>query len=229
MSLMDRKFIDVLNYNDNVIIVPTTGGRSYKFSPGSVEEPFVYPIVPEDVRYINSSCNVFKNGTLRFREEEANEIYEELGIKNFDAMLFTEDIDGMLLNPTMDNMNRIINITDGGQFERVRGRYYYLINNDYSVEVKVGKIIDERYKELRDGKRHSNISLSPSKNSEEAKKMDDMLKEYSAMKEQFNTLIDLLKKSGIKLDSNEDVTESVSKKTRTGRPKKNPVDQSDTK
>lgn len=238
MSLMDKKFIDVLNYNDNVIVVPTTGGRSYKFNPGTTEDPFIYPIAPEDIRFINSNCNVFKNGTLRFHEDEAEEIYTELGIKNYDEMLFTEDIDDMLLNPTMDNMNKIINISDSGQFERVRGRYYYLINNDYSVEVKVGKIIDERYKELRDGKRHTNISLTPSKKASDEKRLEDMLKDYSAMKEQFNQLISILQSSGISLpDKNhddksvEEVSTVTPKKTKIGRPKKSsiPVDLSSDK
>ena len=73
MSVMDKKYINVLNCEENVVIVPTTNGRCYTFEPGSLDEPCVLPIPSEEVRYINSISKCFKNGVLRFENDEAIE------------------------------------------------------------------------------------------------------------------------------------------------------------
>lgn len=169
MSIMDRKHIDVLSYEPNVVVVPTVNNRSYVFrAADSFDEPVVIPIPPDEITYINSNSSCFKNGMLRFREKDAKEMYEELGIKDMSQMLFIEDIDDMLLNPSLENLTKIVKTSDSGQFERIRGRYYWLTNNDYSLENKVGQIIERRYLELRAGKKKSDIVVSPVKKKEES-------------------------------------------------------------
>lgn len=226
MSLMtEKKYIDVLNCDDSIAIVPAANGRSYVFQPGSRDEPFVYPIPPEEVRYLNSSSNVFKNGILRFRENEAAEIYDELGIKNPEQLLFTESIDEMLLNPTMENMDKVIKIADGCQFERVRGRYYYLINHDYSIEVKVGRIIEQRYRELRAGKKHTQLVLNPVKTSTE-QMQKELLQQQQQLNQKYAAALEELKGkyeallSAVAAKTQEDDTESSNKKGRQSRAKK---------
>lgn len=46
-SVMEKKFIDVLNCDDNVVTISSLNGKGYTFEPGSVEEPCVIPIPPE--------------------------------------------------------------------------------------------------------------------------------------------------------------------------------------
>ena len=159
-SVIEKKFIDVLNCDDNVVTISSLNGKGYTFEPGSVEEPCVIPIPPEEIMYMNSTCSAFKNGVLRFRPEEQNEIFKAIGIKG-DDVLFIEDIDDAILNPTVENLQRMIDIKDGAQFERIRGRFYRMTNAGEDLSTKVKRLIDERYKELRAGKRNSELSVVP--------------------------------------------------------------------
>lgn len=177
-SVMEKKFIDVLNCDDNVVTISSLNGKGYTFEPGSVEEPCVIPIPPEEIMYMNSTCSAFKNGVLRFRPEEQNEIFKAIGIKG-DDVLFIEDIDDAILNPTVENLQRMIDIKDGAQFERIRGRFYRMTNAGEDLSTKVKHLIDERYKELRAGKRNSELSVVPA-----TKPVDNVQAELEAAKNQ---------------------------------------------
>lgn len=177
-SVMEKKFIDVLNCDDNVVTISSLNGKGYTFEPGSVEDPCVIPIPPEEIMYMNSTCSAFKNGVLRFRPEEQNEIFKAIGIKG-DDVLFIEDIDNAILNPTVENLQRMIDIKDGAQFERIRGRFYRMTNAGEDLSTKVKCLIDERYKELRAGKRNSELSVVPA-----AKSSTDAQAELEAAKNQ---------------------------------------------
>jgi hypothetical protein len=175
---MEKKFIDVLNCDDNVVTISSLNGKGYTFEPGSVEEPCVIPIPPEEIMYMNSTCSAFKNGVLRFRPEEQNEVFKAIGVKG-DDVLFVEDIDEAILNPTVENLQRMIDIKDGAQFERIRGRFYRMTNAGEDLSTKVKRLIDERYKELRAGKRNSELSVVPA-----TKPVDNVQAELEAAKSQ---------------------------------------------
>ena len=177
-SVMEKKFIDVLNCDDNVVTISSLSGKGYTFEPGSVEDPCVIPVPPEEIQYMNSVCNAFKNGVLRFRPEEQSELFDALGIKG-DDVLFIEDIDDAILNPTVENLQRMIDIKDGAQFERIRGRFYRMTNAGEDLSTKVKRLIDERYKELRAGKRNSELSVVPA-----TKPVDNVQAELEAAKNQ---------------------------------------------
>lgn len=176
--VMEKKFIDVLNCDDNVVTISSLNGKGYTFEPGSVEEPCVIPIPPEEIMYMNSTCSAFKNGVLRFRPEEQNEVFKAIGVKG-DDVLFVEDIDEAILNPTVENLQRMIDIKDGAQFERIRGRFYRMTNAGEDLSTKVKRLIDERYKELRAGKRNSELSVVPA-----TKPVDNVQTELEAAKSQ---------------------------------------------
>lgn len=177
-SVMEKKFIDVLNCDDNVVTISSLNGKGYTFEPGSVEEPCVIPIPPEEIMYMNSTGSAFKNGVLRFRPEEQNEIFKAIGIKG-DDVLFIEDIDDAILNPTVENLQRMIDIKDSAQFERIRGRFYRMTNAGEDLSTKVKRLIDERYKELRAGKRNSELSVVPA-----TKPVDNVKAELETAKNQ---------------------------------------------
>lgn len=196
-SVMEKKFIDVLNCDDNVVTISSLNNKGYTFEPGSMEDPCVIPIPPEEIQYMNSVCNAFKNGVLRFRPEEQNELFDALGIKD-DNVLFIEDIDDAILNPTVENLQRMIDIKDGAQFERIRGRFYRMTNAGEDLSTKVKRLIDERYKELRAGKRNSELSVIPATKPtenvqaelESAKsQMAEMQKQMAAMMQQMQNLM----------------------------------------
>ena len=62
MSVMDKKYINVLNCEENVVIAPTTNGRCYTFETGSLEDPCVLPLPTEEVRYMNSVSQCWYQG-----------------------------------------------------------------------------------------------------------------------------------------------------------------------
>lgn len=159
-SVMEKRFIDVLSCEDNVVTIPSLNNKGYTFEPGTVSDPCVIPIPPEEIQYMNSTSTAFKNGVLRFRPEEQEEIYTALGIKK-DDMMFIEDIDDALLNPTVENLQHMIDVKSSSQFERIRGRFYQMKNAGEDMSTKVKGIIDGRYEELRAGKLHSDIAVSP--------------------------------------------------------------------
>lgn len=214
MSVMDKKYINVLNCEENVVIVPTTNGRCYTFEPGSLEEPCVLPIPSEEVRYMNSVSKCFKNGVLRFEEDEAIEIYEELGIRDPDSILFVEKIDEMLQVPNADYMTRILNITESSQFERVRGRYYFLTNNGIDIQMKVGKLVEARYKEIVAGKLHTSLSVLPTTNESEVdkariKELEERSKSTDAMLAQLLAKISALESKNKSADSPVEDTQPI--------------------
>ena len=159
-SVMEKRFIDVLSCEDNVVTIPSLNNKGYTSEPGTVNDPCVIPIPPEEIQYMNSTSTAFKNGVLRFRPDEQDEIYTVLGIKKDDIM-FIEDIDDALLNPTVENLQRMIDVKSSSQFERIRGRFYQMKNAGEDMSTKVKGIIDGRYEELRAGKLHSDTAVSP--------------------------------------------------------------------
>ena len=215
MSIMAEKYIDVLNCNDNVVVVPTVNDRCYTFQPGSLDEPCVIPIPPEEIKYMSSISRVFQNGVLRFKESQQDEMYEELGIRNPDEILFTERIEDILLHPTAETLGKLINIRDSSQFERVRAAYYRLTSQEKDVSGKVGRAINERYKELAAGKLHTEITLTVPQ-----KQDDSSLKEQvSAMQEQLDRLTKLLAAAQAQAPAAAPVAEAVAEAPAADKPK----------
>lgn len=195
--VMEKKFIDVLNCDDNVVVISSLNNKGYTFEPGSVDDPCVIPIPPEEIQYMNSTCPAFKNGVLRFRPDEQKEIFDALGIKG-DDVLFIEDIDDAILNPTVENLQRMIDIKSSSQFERIRGRFYRMTNAGEDLSTKVKRLVDDRYKELRAGKRNSELSVVPAAKSpsdvktelETAKaQMAEMQKQMAEMMQQMQNMM----------------------------------------
>lgn len=173
-SVMEKRFIDVLSCEDNVVTIPSLNNKGYTFEPGTVNDPCVIPIPPEEIQYMNSTSTAFKNGVLRFRPDEQEDVYTALGIKKDDIM-FIEDIDDALLNPTVENLQRMIDVKNSSQFERIRGRFYQMKNAGEDMSTKVKGIIDGRYEELRAGKLHSDIIVSPVSKPVDASKVQEEL------------------------------------------------------
>lgn len=221
MSVMDSKFLNVYSYEDSVVTVPSLRNGGYSFPVGDEGEPSVIPIPPEEIKYINSVCKVFKNGILRFDANLADEIYEELGIRDTDSILFKENIDEILLNPDAESLKMIVNIKSSAQFERVRGRSCFLINNGHDISNKVIKTIDERYKEIRAGKLTSSIVVSPVK---KESKNDDKIEELYARLAQYEKMLAKLVATADDSDTKveikqEDEVAEVEKPKRTTRKK----------
>lgn len=219
--------INVLNYNENKVSVMVSPTESFTFEP-SVDgtTPSVIPMTFEQIRYANN-YNTFRGGFLFFEKNKEQEIYEELGISNWENILDNKGIREILLSPSYDGLNKIVDISDSAVFERVRAAFHKLkAEGTNDISVRVQQIIDTRYKELQNKKVTTSIIIEkkdiqesvPNKEVEslraENKAMQDQLAKMQEMMEQ------LLKQQANA--SNNDVTEkeNVTTKKSPGRPKK---------
>jgi hypothetical protein len=183
---IDNK-ISVLNYNEFSVIAPASS-RTYVFEPAVDDIPSLNPMPYSDIEYINSQSNAFRTGLLFFKEDQQEEIYNELKISNWKEILTNKEIENILLNPTMEGLQRIIDIKDNTTFERVRGILVKIKNsNSYDLSNRVINIIEARHKEFQHRILKSQIVLRskdvmPTKiETEEVKSLKNQLIEMKKM------------------------------------------------
>ena len=175
--------IDVLYFGTSPVGIKTKE-RNYIFESANGDNPFILPLTMPEIRYANSTCNHFKNGLLTFSDDIKEEMYKELRIQNWEDIKSDADIENLLLNPTIEGLQWVIDIQDNQLFERIRGIMVGLINAGADITVKVKSIIQQRFEEFRFGKiKNSEIILRP-KDVEARKdpKVDALEKQLADMK-----------------------------------------------
>lgn len=222
--------INVLNYNENKVSVMVSPTDSFTFEPSvDGEIPSVIPMTFEQIRYANN-YNTFRGGFLFFENSRAKEIYEELGISNWENILNNKEIQDILLNPTYEGLKKIVDIKDSAVFERVRAAFHKLkAEGTNDISVRVQQIINTRYKELQNKKVTTSIFIEkkdlaqPVPNQE----VESLKAENKAMQEQLATMQAMMEKllaqQSIKTETNEPQKDSATPKKSPGRPKKNAV------
>lgn len=150
----------VLNLSGSPVSVPTRNG-SVLVPGGSQESPGTMPMSFDDIVYGNSVSNAYKLKILCFEPEVEGELYEALRNYNWQDILTNEQIKQIVLHPTMEGLQKFIDITEPAYFERVRGVYISLRNAGLEISNKVGRVIDGRYQELLKRKFTSEIKLKP--------------------------------------------------------------------
>lgn len=204
---------------------------SYTFEPsldGLV--PSVIPMTMDQVRYANN-FNTFRGGFLFFTDENAKDIYSELGINNWTDILSNREIQNILLEPSYEGLKRIIDIKDSAVFERVRAVFHRLKSdrtNDISLRVQ--QIINTRYKELQRKKVNTEIVIekkdvaTPTSD----KEVESLKAENKIMQEQLATMQRMMEKLISEQPApvpetdvnNNEQQEVVATRKVTGRPKK---------
>jgi len=145
---IDNK-ITVLNYNEFYVISPAST-RTYTFEPADEGIPTLDTLPFSDIEFVNSHSNAFRTGLLFFKEDQQEEIYKELKIFDWKDILTNQQIEDILLNPTIEGLQKIINITDDTTFERVRGILVKIKNsNSYDLSNRVINVIEARHKEIQ--------------------------------------------------------------------------------
>ena len=144
--------ISVLNYNSFAVVISTkTEGFLVPAMTNGV--PSSIPLSYQEIEYINTSSNAFKTGTLRFEVDIEEEMYKSLRIVNWKDILTNKQIEDMLINPTMEGLQRIVDIQDVNYFERIRGIFVGLKNsNEYDISTRE-KVINTDTKNCRTDKR----------------------------------------------------------------------------
>lgn len=161
MSIRNRN--DVRVYNEQPFQINIVGqNKEYVFPPCDNGQPTMNYVSWQDIEYANSRGTIFVNGSLIFNESEQEEIYNELGIRNWkDTVWFDKDIVDTVENPTLEKMQRVIDITNVLVFERIRGKVVNYINHKKNVSQNVINIVNTRYRELSSGIVKSKIVIRP--------------------------------------------------------------------
>lgn len=192
MSL-DKENILVLSYNENQICVD--GAReSYKFKPSNGLEPVINIMPLSDILYINSNTQIIKTGWLTFEDKDKAEIFKELRIHDWENILTNDDIKQILIKPTMEGLQRIIDIDNISYFDRIRIILHALIQDGIDITTKVKNVIDTRYNELKIRQRVSSITLTPRNATVHLDKITELENQNKALKEQLDRFEKLMEK-----------------------------------
>lgn len=229
MSKYNTQDINVLNYNENDVFV--NGSKEhYKFAAsrnGNI--PTVVPIPMNELQYIASNTSIIETGWLTFDDDVKEEIYTELRIPNWRDILSNNDIKTILTKPTMEGLQKIIDIENQSYFDRVRIVMFKLMSEGVDITTKVNRIVTQRYDELQKRQRKSNIVLTKKDTTVSADKVRELseqnvslqsqLDEMKKMMEQMMTM-QVASQVEIKVENKEETVKEPITPKKTGRPPK---------
>ena len=217
MSIKENVSIPVLNYNESNVCIPTN--ISTHILPPAVDGvPSVDYLSFAEINYVNGISDCFRTGMVRFDDNDKEEVYSALNIANWENILTNDEIRDILLNPTIDGLQRIIDVTNRSIFDRIRTIFVSLKENtDNDISNRVIKIMETREQEFKRGVYNTQIVLKPKDIPEKSVSND----EINAIKEQNAMLMEQLAEmqkmiASLKSDKSETLNTETTKKT--GRP-----------
>lgn len=188
MSKYNTQDINVLNYNENDIFVDGSK-EHYKFSASrDGKTPTIVPIPFNELQYIASNTNIITTGWLTFDDDIKEEIYKELRIVNWKDILSNDDIRNILTKPTMEGLQKIIDIENQSYFDRVRIVMFKLMNDGVDITTKVSRIVSQRYDELQKRQRKSSIVLTKKDTTISADKVKELSEQNASLQSQLDEM-----------------------------------------
>lgn len=184
--LQKNKTYLVLNPNPSGVAV-STRHESYLIPGGTEEAPGTWPFSVDEIIQINANSIAFKAGCLFFEPEFEEDIYKELRIYNWRDILRNKDIEDIILYPTREKLQRIVDIDNDFVFERAYGVYVGLKSANYGISGNVQTVFNTRHKEFKAGKRKSAIVLSEKPSADNAE-LEEMRAKLAAMEEMVRRL-----------------------------------------
>ncbi|MBQ2641129.1 MAG: hypothetical protein IJG15_03940 [Lachnospiraceae bacterium] len=175
----------VINYGRSPVCVASRT-QSMKIPGSDGKTPAEQPLSLDEIIEINSLGGAFKLGLLRFEEEYEEEIYDLLRIRDWRSILTDEQIEDILLHPTLETLQKIVDIKDQLTFDRVRGIYTGLKSVAADVPGKVDTVINERAREFARKITTSRIQLVPKK--DESSEVEALKEQMAKMQEQMAAL-----------------------------------------
>lgn len=217
MSIKENVSIPVLNYNESNVCIPTN--ISTHILPPAVDGvPSVDYLSFAEINYVNGISDCFRTGMVRFDDNDKEEVYSALNIANWENILTNDEIRDILLNPTIDGLQRIIDVTNRSIFDRIRTIFVSLKENtDNDISNRVIKIMETREQEFKRGVYNTQIVLKPKDIPEKSVSNN----EINAIKEQNAMLMEQLAEmqkmiASLKSDKSETPNAETTKKV--GRP-----------
>lgn len=188
MSIKENVSIPIFNYNESNICIPTNVS-THILPPAIDEVPSVDYLSFAEINYINGISDCFRTGLVRFDDNDKEEIYKALNIANWEDILTNNEIREIFLNPTIEGLQKIIDITNVSIFDRIKTIFVSLKENtDNDISNRVIKIMETREQEFKRGIYKSQIVLKPKDVPEKTVSND----EINAIKEQNTMLMEQL-------------------------------------
>lgn len=193
MSKYKTQDINVLNYNENDVFV--NGSKEhYKFAASrNGKNPTIVPIPFNELQYIASNTNIIATGWLTFDDDIKEEIYTELRIPNWKDILSNDDIKTILTKPTMEGLQKIIDIENQSYFDRVRIAMFKLMSDGVDITTKVGRIVNRRYDELQKKQRKSSIVLTKKDTSVSVDTVRELSEQNASLQSQLDEMKKMMK------------------------------------
>lgn len=188
MSIKENVSIPIFNYNESNICIPTNVS-THILPPAIDGVPSVDYLSFAEINYINGISDCFRTGLVRFDDNDKEEIYKALNIGNWEDILTNNEIREILLNPTIEGLQKIIDITNVSIFDRIKTIFVSLKENtDNDISNRAIKIMETREQEFKRGIYKSQIVLKPKDVPEKTVSND----EINAIKEQNTMLMEQL-------------------------------------
>ena len=218
MSIKENVSIAVLNYNESNICIPTN--ISTHILPPAVDGvPSVDYLSFAEINYVNGISDCFRTGLVQFEDKDKEEIYSASHFSDWKNIITNAEIKDILLNPTIEGLQKIIGVTNKSVFDRIRTIFVGLKENpDNDISNRVIKIMETRENEFKRGIYKSQIILKPKDASEKAISKDeiDAIKEQNAML--MNQLADMQKMLASMQKENTDEKAVAETAKKVGRP-----------
>ena len=210
---------DIRVYNECPFQVNLVGQRrDYIFPPCLDGEPTMNFVDFEEIEYAHSRGKVFNIGLLTFAEEDREGMYEALGVKNWKDKVWTNDeIKDIITHPSLEKMQKVIDVKDLITFERIRGMMVRFVNEKRDVSQNVINLINARYRELNAGSVTSKIVIRPTDVEEKvsADEVADLKRQLAEMQEMMKKLTSVNISTEIADDTTEAQTENEAEKVAT--------------
>lgn len=168
MAINKDKTYFLYNYGGSAVSVTTKTG-SYLLQGGTKDSPFVMPFSYDEIATINATGCALKCGLVFPSEDEKQTVYEEIcHIIDWQNILTNDEIEDVLLNPTAEGLQKIVDIKNELYFERVYGIYISLVNAMEDVRPKVKAVVEARMNEFQNKQRVSKIVVKDIKETQSA-------------------------------------------------------------
>lgn len=188
MALKDSAFVKVYNYNPFILSV----GDKMLAPCYNYDEPTYDSISVDQLQYINSNSNAVRNGLVRFDKDEEDDIYAELGVDK-SRIIKNEEIDDIILNPTQEKLQKLLDIVDPSVFDRVVTIHQGLISSGaYDISNRVTMAIEEREKEFRRNILTTNIKLSKVEPKKVDAEVEEVKKQNADLQAQLNQMQEMM-------------------------------------
>lgn len=203
------KMYELYNYRFTPVCVKTKNDGFIVSPCDNNGNPSTFPVELDDIRYIHSSTNTFKIGLLRFAPEDEKELYEDvLKMHDWRKLMTTDEIKDILKNPTLEGLQKILDINNITQFDEVRGLAMWLTSRGADIPTRTSNLIEKRYKELQAGKYKSTIKLTPKETAP-----DSYTEKIAALEKQVAEMAKLLAEASAPKTTNAAATPEIAKKS----------------